>query len=149
MIEFVTGDMFADTEATAIAHGCNCRGLMGAGVAARVRDLYPDAYAAYLDACLRGAFQLGTALLCGKVWNLGTQFDPGPYARLDAIDTAVRAMMRGSADGTTIAMPCIGSGIGGLAWSDVKRVVTRACERRPGVLVRVYEWAADKRRRAI
>lgn len=139
MIEFITGDLFADTTADAIAHGCNCRGVMGAGVAAQIRRLYPDAYEAYRSACEAGSFSLGSAQRVGRVWNLATQFDPGPFARLDAIDSAVRAMVAEQGTGV-VAMPRIGAGIGGLAWSDVRRIVTRACERSRDVLVRVYEW---------
>jgi O-acetyl-ADP-ribose deacetylase (regulator of RNase III) len=41
-IEFVSGDLFANRfRAHALAHGCNCQGSMGAGVATGFRDRHP------------------------------------------------------------------------------------------------------------
>jgi hypothetical protein len=42
-IESVSGDLFANRfRAQALAHGCNCRGSMGAGIAIGFRDRYPE-----------------------------------------------------------------------------------------------------------
>src|SRR5690606_34929648 len=45
-IRYVRGDLLK-TPARFILHGCNAQGVMGAGVAAAIRDRYPAAYAAY------------------------------------------------------------------------------------------------------
>jgi O-acetyl-ADP-ribose deacetylase (regulator of RNase III) len=51
-IRLVSGDLF-DTEydAQAIAHGCNCQGSMGAGVAKTIRARYPEMDAEYRSRC--------------------------------------------------------------------------------------------------
>lgn len=143
MIEFVQGDVFTED---AIAHGCNCIGVMGAGVAALVREKFPEAYEEYRDLCETKRFRLGVVHHWSNgdlhVFNLATQHDPGPFARLDAIEGAVASMIT-MADGAgvaTIGMPRIGCGIGGLRWSEVRTVLQRTCERSKHVLVRVYEW---------
>lgn len=46
-----------------IAHQVNCQGVMGAGVAASLKNRYPDVYAAYGALCDR----LGPASLLGMV----------------------------------------------------------------------------------
>jgi len=73
-------------------------------------------------------FNLGDAFLWKEkdkpfVFNLGTQELPGPNATYEAIEMALGNMWRqAEAEGIlSIAMPLIGSGLGGLEW---KKVVT-------------------------
>ena len=80
-IEYVSGDLFVNRYgAKALAHGCNCQGSMGAGVATGFRDRYPDMYAEYRRKCKAEPrqFNLGDAWLWKAndrpwVFNLGTQ----------------------------------------------------------------------------
>lgn len=80
-IEFVTGDLFANTYGVeAFAHGCNCQGSMGAGVAKAFRQLYPEMFEQYRACCKAEPrqFNLGDAWLWRaddqpSVFNLGTQ----------------------------------------------------------------------------
>jgi hypothetical protein len=80
-IEFVRGDLFANRyKAQALAHGCNCQGSMGAGVAKGFRDRHPAMYEEYRRRCKAEPrrFNLGDAWLWkadGRQWvfNLGTQ----------------------------------------------------------------------------
>lgn len=82
-IQYVTGDLFANAyEAQTLAHGCNCKGSMGAGIAVGIRERYPALYAAYRRRCKAAprAFNVGDAFLWkeeGRPWvfNLGTQED--------------------------------------------------------------------------
>lgn len=53
-MEVITGDLFNVTEGI-IAHQVNCQGVMGSGVAAIVRRLYPEAYESYRELCQRFA----------------------------------------------------------------------------------------------
>jgi len=80
-IEFVKGDLFANRfGAKALAHGCNCQGSMGAGIATGFRDRYPDMFQEYRRRCKAQPreFNLGDAMLWKEedkpwVFNLGTQ----------------------------------------------------------------------------
>jgi O-acetyl-ADP-ribose deacetylase (regulator of RNase III) len=48
-IKYVTGDLFVNRhQAEALAHGCNCQGAMGAGIAVGFRERYPRMYEEYL-----------------------------------------------------------------------------------------------------
>ena len=51
-IEFVSGDLFDNAyDAQAFAHGCNCQGSMGAGIAKTFRARYPEMYDEYSRRC--------------------------------------------------------------------------------------------------
>lgn len=139
----VTGDMF-NGGGDAIAHGCNMQGVMGAGVARVVRDMYPRMYDTYRRKCQRKVFKLGDVWYWDAepaVFNLMTQDQPGPDARLSAVTTSVRKMLfRAGVEGIkSIDMPRIGCGIGGLEWVDVRETLVRVLEdTRTDVELRVF-----------
>jgi O-acetyl-ADP-ribose deacetylase (regulator of RNase III) len=148
-IKFVTGDLFANRfGARALAHGCNCRGSMGAGIATGFRDRYPEMYGEYRRRCRAKprAFNLGDAWLWkadGRPWvfNLGTQ--EGTWharASYEAIEAALKGM-REQADRegiTSIAVPRVGAGYGGPSWKKVRAVMEKVFADWPGTL-HVYE----------
>ena len=122
MITYRQGDLFA-SGLTALAHGCNCRGVMGAGIARSFRDRYPDMYTDYRELCDQRAYRPGDVFTWMDpgtrqvVFNLATQRLTGPDAQPWAITAAVAQMIkiahydRGIGE---IGMPMIGCGIGGL-----------------------------------
>jgi O-acetyl-ADP-ribose deacetylase (regulator of RNase III) len=78
-IEFVSGDLFVNRFQThALAHGCNCQGSMGAGIATGFRDRYSEMFTEYRRRCKADPrqFNLGDAMLRragGRPWV----FNPG------------------------------------------------------------------------
>jgi O-acetyl-ADP-ribose deacetylase (regulator of RNase III) len=153
-IDFVTGDLFANRfGARALAHGCNCQGSMGAGVATGFRDRYPEMFADYRRRCKAEPreFNLGDAFLWRAdeqpwVFNLGTQ--EGVWrarASYEAIEAALKSM-RQQADRegiTTIAVPRIGAGYGGLSWKKVRAVIEKVFADWPGTLYVYEEYAPE------
>jgi len=148
-IRFVSGDLFDNEhDARAFAHGCNCQGSMGAGIAKSFRAKYPAMYEEYRRRCKAEPrqFNLGDCWLWKAdhqpwVFNLGTQ--EGYWrsrASYEAIETALRRMReQADAEGiTSIAMPRIGVGYGGLSWKKVRAIVEAVFGDWPGTLV-VYE----------
>ena len=147
-IEFVTGDIFVNrVKAEALAHGCNCAGSMGAGVAVGFRERYPDMFEEYRRRCRAKPpeFALGGVFLWrepGKpaVFNLGTQPRPGRGATYPVVAAALKAL-RAAADAAgvrSIAMPRIAAGYGGLSWAKVRAQIETAFADWPGMLY-VYE----------
>jgi hypothetical protein len=63
-IIFVSGDLFADPSLDGLAHGCNCVGAMGAGIAMEFRRRYPEMYLQYKKHCDSGDFVPGTVFVC-------------------------------------------------------------------------------------
>lgn len=126
------GDLFASDDLDALAHGCNCRGVMGAGIAREFRRRWPDMYQAYRQRCLSGSVSPGDLLpwQTGQlvIYNMATQDQPGRYATIEAVRQSAAAMIRHAQlrGISRIGMPQIGCGIGGLAWPDVQAVLTDA-----------------------
>lgn len=148
-IEFVAGDLFDNVHhAKAFAHGCNCQGSMGAGVAIGFRERYPEMFEQYRARCKAKPreFNLGDVWLWkadDKPWvfNLGTQ--EGVWrarASYEAIETALKTMRKvADAEGIdSIAVPRIGVGYGGLSWKKVKEIIERVLSDWKGRLI-VYE----------
>ena len=148
-IRFVSGDLFDNEHsARAFAHGCNCQGSMGAGVARSIQAQYPEMYEEYRGRCKAEPrrFNLGDCWLWKAderpwIFNLGTQ--EGYWrsrASYEAIEAALKEMRRqADAEGiASIAMPRIGVGYGGLSWKKVRAIVEAVFSDWPGTLV-VYE----------
>jgi O-acetyl-ADP-ribose deacetylase (regulator of RNase III) len=147
-IKYVAGDIFFNEHHVhAFAHGCNCKGVMGAGIAVRFKKEYPEMFKEYRRRCKASPrqFNLGDAFLWtekGKpsVFNLGTQESPGRHATYPAIEKSLSNMMsHAEIEGiNSIAIPRIGSGYGGLEWEKVREVIEKVFEGWSGNLF-VYE----------
>jgi O-acetyl-ADP-ribose deacetylase (regulator of RNase III) len=154
-IEFVSGNLFANAhEVEAFAHGCNCQGSMGAGIAKGFRERYPEMYEQYRARCKAEPrqFNLGDAWLwtaegLPSVFNLGTQ-ERFWHARAsyEAIEQALIAMrQRADKEGIgSIAIPRIGVGYGGLSWRKVRAIVERVFGGWSGRLVVYEEFKPDE-----
>lgn len=122
--EIIKGDLF-DAPEPALAHGCNTQGLMGAGIAKVFANKYPEMYRHYVGLCAMRLFSVGSVLTWHApdriVFNLGTQINPGADARLFAIHIALSNMAGLAVDMelSSVGIPMIGCGIGGLTWGDV------------------------------
>lgn len=114
---------------------------MAGGIARDFRARWPDMAAAYRQRCIDGQLQLGDVMpWCTPnvvIYNLATQLESGPDARLDAIDISLRAALLDAEarDLARLGVPRIGAGIGGLRWSDVSEVLERAGDDTPVELV--------------
>lgn len=134
MIHYVQGDLFQDEyKVDAYAHGVNCQGFMGAGIAKEFRERYNKMYQKYKILCTQVPRGLNPGEIyfwissngCPSVYNLATQDKVGRQAKLTYVEQCF-VSMKESADRNdvkSIAMPAIGSGIGGLDIKDVKQVL--------------------------
>lgn len=128
-IEFRVGDLFSDDSLPSLAHGCNCAGSMGRGIAVEFRRRWPDMYDAYRIECREGRFQPGEVFVWNTanktIFNLATQPVPRPSARLEYIEASLKKAVGFSESRgiTTIGMPRIGAGYGGLDWGEVRQIV--------------------------
>ena len=99
-IQYVSGDLFVNSvHAQALAHGCNCKGSMGAGIAVGFRERYPEMYEEYRRRCkaVPREFNPGDVFLWKAekqpwVFNLATQED---YWRSRASYEAVEQALAG------------------------------------------------------
>ena len=148
MIEFRTGDILrADTEA--LVNTVNCVGIMGRGIALQFKNAFPENFRAYADACARGEVQPGrmfvfeTGELGHPRWiiNFPTKRHWRGKSRMEDIESGLQALVAVIREKgiRSIAIPPLGSGLGGLVWSDVRSRIEAALRPLTDVQVVVYE----------
>ncbi len=139
------GNIFNIDGVVNYAHGCNCAGAMGKGIALQFKEMFPDMYKRYKSMCETGAFKLGEVFEYnygkGYVFNLGTQATWRTKADLKAIEKCINKMLQLSSKigVSSIAIPKIGAGLGGLQWSNVKKVIEEVASEYPSVNLYVVE----------
>ena len=103
---------------------------MGAGIAKPFKETFPAMYQTYADACRSGKLEVGGFLPVkdrdtGRwIYNLASQDSPGADARLEAVASSLHLAINHAEDNglTSIGLPLIGCGIGGLEWDNVREV---------------------------
>ena len=126
----IQGNLFDHvSEGDAIAHGVNCRGFMGSGIALPIKNMFPENFLAYNELCRRGELQPGFILPHIEngimVINMATQFEMGPDATYEWVDAAALNLYAycQTTGVSTVKMPKIGCGIGGLEWDQVRIIL--------------------------
>ena len=148
MIRFAAGDILAE-DAEALVNTVNCVGAMGRGVALQFRKAFPENFRAYAGACRRGEIRPGRMFVfeTGRLanpryivnfptkrhWRGGSRMED-IEAGLDALAAAIRE--RGI---RSIAVPPLGSGLGGLDWSEVRPRIETALRGFDDLRVVVFE----------
>ena len=141
---FVCGDLFADPTISAYAHGCNCAGAMGAGIAVAFKERWPRMFEEYRGRCADGRFGLGDVFVWSEddrtVYNLGTQEHWRKKAQLAALTRSLAKMvsLAKAAGIARIGLPRIAAGLGGLDWPKVKAALETAGAE-PEVTLVVFE----------
>lgn len=146
MIHYIEyGDIFEISGVTSYAHGCNCAGAMGKGIALQFRAKFPAMYTEYKQLCVAGKFTPGDVYVYnygrGYVFNLGTQATWRTKAKLEYIEKSIERMMGIAevSDVSSIALPAIGAGLGGLVWEDVKQLLEKVAAQHISVDLYVVE----------
>ncbi len=135
MIRFRTGDILAE-DAEALVNTVNCVGVMGRGIALQFKNAYPENFHAYAEACKRGEVRPGhmfvheTGALTNPryIVNFPTKRHWRNNSRMDDIESGLRDLgsvirERGI---RSIALPPLGAGLGGLAWTKVRSRIEQA-----------------------
>lgn len=148
MIEFTSGDILND-ESEALVNTVNCVGVMGRGIALQFKKTWPDNFKAYEAACKREEVQPGRMFIfeTGRltppryIINFPTKRHWRGKSRIEDIETGLAALVtvireRGI---HSVAVPPLGSGLGGLEWPEVKGRIEAALGDLGDVKVRVYE----------
>jgi O-acetyl-ADP-ribose deacetylase (regulator of RNase III) len=148
MISFKIGDLLAE-DAQALVNSVNCVGVMGRGVALQFKRAYPENSRTYLAACRRGEvlpgrmFVFETGRLTNPLYiiNFPTKRHWRGKSRLSDIETGLDALLveLRRRHITSIALPPLGSGLGGLDWRVVRPLIEAAFSRVLDVRVSVFE----------
>lgn len=138
-MEFIKKDITTVVRGV-VAHGCNCKGVMGSGVALAVRKKWPMAFTEYVrlepSPTLLGKAQV--VPVSNSVWvvNCFTQESYGrnpntKYANAQAIEKSLsRAFELAYQEEIPLYMPPIGCGLGGLDWgTEVEPIVRKLVDK--------------------
>ena len=149
-ITFSSGDLFATPDVEAYAHGVNCGGSMGTGIAVEFKKRYPKMYKQYNTLCKNGGLQPGDVFVWQgqnvTVFNLATQKHWKTNATVEAVENSVTKMLKLAANMSLaeIVLPRIGAGLGGLEWSSVKALLINIAGEHQVTLLVAEEYVADR-----
>lgn len=148
MIEYTTGDLLK-SDADALVNTVNCVGVMGRGVALQFKKAFPDNFKAYKAACDREEVQPGKMFIFERrelvgprfIINFPTKRHWKGKSRMEDVESGLEALAKDiRAFGiTSIAIPPLGSGLGGLHWPDVRKRIEATLGDLPDVRVIVFE----------
>jgi O-acetyl-ADP-ribose deacetylase (regulator of RNase III) len=133
MIQYKVGDILQNIKSGVLLHSVNCQGVMGAGVARGIRDMYPHVYQIYKSHCtILKSSALGDVLPT-KAGNLlilngfGQESTGGHRAvSYDAIDTIFNTIYcSGEYDRVNkeIHTVKIGAGLGAGNWKVIEQII--------------------------
>jgi O-acetyl-ADP-ribose deacetylase (regulator of RNase III) len=148
MITFTQGDILM-AKAEALVNTVNCVGVMGRGIALQFKNAFSANFQSYAAACKRGEVQPGRMFVfdIGEVtWpryiiNFPTKRHWRGKSRIEDIQAGLTALATEIRERKihSVAIPPLGSGLGGLDWSDVRPLIEQALEALPEVEVLVFE----------
>ncbi len=147
MIENAKGNLLS-ANADALVNTVNCVGVMGKGIALQFKQAYPEMAKAYERACERDEVRPGQM----QVWETGQLQGPRyiinfPTKRhwrgqsdlqdiADGLPALIEQVKRRGI--TSIAVPPLGCGNGGLSWGTVRPMIEDAFAKVPAVRVLLY-----------
>jgi O-acetyl-ADP-ribose deacetylase (regulator of RNase III) len=147
-IEYKRGDVLQQ-DAEALVNSVNCVGVMGRGVALQFKRAFPGNFKAYQIACRHGDVRPGRMLVyeTGKltnprfIINFPTKRHWRGRSRLEDIESGLLALVQVIQERgiKSIALPPLGSGLGGLDWKLVKARIQAALSGLRDVNVTVFE----------
>ena len=148
MITLTHGDILRD-DSEAIVNTVNCVGVMGRGIALQFRNAYPGNFKAYEQACQRGEVQPGRMFVyeTGElsppryIINFPTKRHWRGKSRMEDIESGLAALVNVLREQKirSVAIPPLGSGLGGLDWAQVKPRIEAALADLGDLRVTVYE----------
>lgn len=146
MIEHVNGDIFA-AGTQALVNPVNTDGFMSKGLSAQFKRSYPANFEAYHLACEEGDVVIGRMFVTRTdeetpryIINFPTKQDRREPSTLEYIEAGLTDLVRviRENDIHSIAVPGLGSGLGGLHWGDVRPRIEAALSELDDVHVRLY-----------
>lgn len=137
MIEYKTGDILTE-DVEALVNTVNCVGVMGRGIALQFKNIFPANFQFYADACKRDEVQPGRMLVfkTGQITNpryiinFPTKRHWRGKSRIEDIEVGLVALAQEIKlrDIQSIAIPPLGSGLGGLDWAEVRPRIAAAMQ---------------------
>jgi O-acetyl-ADP-ribose deacetylase (regulator of RNase III)/uncharacterized protein YwgA len=128
-IHVMTGDMF-ESGAQTLVNTVNTEGVMGKGIALQFKKRYPDMFEDYLARCKAGEVRMGRPYIYKErlypwIVNFPTKKHWRSISRLEDIEVGLDYLAAHYKEWgvTSLAVPPLGCGEGGLEWRVVGRVL--------------------------
>ncbi|MFC2170573.1 macro domain-containing protein [Calditrichota bacterium] len=148
MIKLKSGDLLR-SDAEALVNTVNTVGVMGRGIALQFKKAFPKNYEVYKVACEKGEVEQGRMFVHERggfqnpkfIINFPTKQHWRGKSSLEAIECGLVDLLHvvEQYEIKSIAIPPLGSGLGGLNWRDVKRRIYEAFSSLSEVEVFLYE----------
>jgi len=147
MIRYTQGDILKD-DSEAVVNTVNCVGVMGRGIALQFRNAFPENFKAYEKACKQGLVQPGRMFVTETgefspryIINFPTKRHWRGKSRMEDVESGLAALaeLLREKNIRSIAIPPLGSGLGGLNWAEVKPRIETALAALQDVNVVIYE----------
>jgi O-acetyl-ADP-ribose deacetylase (regulator of RNase III) len=148
MIKFTQGNLL-DANAEALVNTVNTVGVMGKGIALMFKDAFPENFKAYQAACKKkqvtpgGLFITSREQLIGPKWiiNFATKDHWRSPSKIEWVREGLDKLKSFVVENNikSIALPPLGSGNGGLEWSDVRNLIEQELGAMTNVDIVVYE----------
>ena len=130
MVVYKTGDIF-DSPAQVITNTVNCVGVMGKGLAREFKKKFPAMYNDYKTKCHAGKVVPGRPYLWEddrvQILNFPTKRHWRQGSFLSDVEEGLKYLAETYAKMgiTSLALPPLGCGNGGLDWSEVKNLINK------------------------
>lgn len=148
MIELKASNLL-DAEAEALVNTVNCVGVMGKGIALQFKQAFPHNFREYAKACRANKITLGEMFVVEThrlvnpkyIINFPTKYHWRDKSRIENIRNGMDALIDEikARDIRSIAIPPLGCGNGGLAWSEVAPIIKGAFHDMPTIQVLLFE----------
>ena len=148
MIELKQGDIL-QADAQALVNTVNCVGFMGRGIALQFKNAFPENFQQYRAVCQRKELQPGKMLIHDLhrlhnprfVINFPTKRHWKGKSRIEDIEAGLDTLIKEIRIRhiTSIAVPPLGCGLGGLNWNEVRPKIIKAFQELPDVQVLLFE----------
>ena len=132
MIEYKIGDIFSEN-AEALVNSVNCVGVMGRGIALQFKRRFPDNFKAYASACKRNevmpgrvfVYETGQLTNPRYIINFPTKRHWRGKSRIEDIEAGLESLVGEIRERNiqSVALPPLGSDLGGLDWNDVAPLI--------------------------
>ncbi len=148
MIKFTLGDILC-ADAEAIVNTVNCVGVMGRGIALQFKKAWPENFKAYAIACKQKEVQPGSMFIVETgqltnpkyIVNFPTKRHWRGASKIEDVELGLVVLARDIKEKRikSIAIPPLGSGLGGLDWADVRQLIEATLSDLDDVEILVYE----------
>ena len=148
MIEFKQGDLFQDN-AQALVNPVNCVGVMGKGIALQFKEKFPDNFKEYNRACRQSRVRPGRMFVFNTyrpqahryIINFPTKRHWREPSHIPDIEAGTADLAREIRDRkiVSIAIPALGSGLGGLDWKSVQAILESGLRDLEDVRITIYK----------